>query len=214
VAGKAYLSTAETAWRRRWDYYNGTWHGKWSSELGGALVTLGVHAHDVVTSIVGPARNVFARVATRVNPVESEDCFSASLEMADGSLASFSLTVGSVEQITRLRFTFENLVAESNTRPYNSTSEPWQIFPDTPEAETAIQAALLRFKPYPEGFAGQFVGFSDALRSGAPFPVTMEDARQALELLTAFYLSARTKRPVDLPIPLDHPYYRGWLPEE
>lgn len=213
VAGRAYLSTAETAWRRRWDYYNGTWHGKWSSELGGALVTLGIHAHDVVTSIIGPARSVFARVATRVNPVESEDCFSASLEMADGSLASFSLTVGSVEQITRLRFVFENLAAESNTQPYRSTSEPWQIFPDTAEAGAAIQAALLRFIPYPEGFTGQFVGFSAALGSGTPFPVTMEDARQALELLTAFYLSARTNRPVDLPIPIDHPYYRGWLPE-
>ncbi len=214
IAGKAYLTTAETSWRRRWDYYNGTWHGKWSSELGGALVTLGIHAHDVVTSIVGPARNVFARVATRVNPVESEDCFSASLEMADGSLASFSLTVGSVEQITRLRFVFENLVAESHPQPYRSGSEPWQIFPDTPEADAAIQAALQHFSPLPEGFAGQFAGFAEALRSGAAFPVTMEDARQALELLTAFFLSARTRQAVDLPIPPDHPYYRGWLPEK
>ena len=87
VTGRAYLSTAETAWRRRWEYYDGTWHGRWASELGGALVTLGIHAHDVVTSIVGPARSVYARMSTLVNPVETEDCFSASLEMADGSLA-------------------------------------------------------------------------------------------------------------------------------
>lgn len=213
VAGRAYLTTAETAWRRRWDYYNGTWHGKWASELGGALVTLGIHAHDVVTSIVGPAQNVFARVATRVNPVESEDCFSASLEMADGSLATFALTVGSVEQVTRLRFVFENLVAESHNSAYRSTSEPWKIYPDTPEAGAAIDAALQRFHPQPEGFAGQFVGFSEALCSGSAFPVTMADARQALELLTAFFWSARTRQAVDLPIPPDHPYYRGWLPD-
>jgi predicted dehydrogenase len=119
-----------------------------------------------------------------------------------------------VEQITRLRFVFENLVAESNPTPYRPTAEPWQIFPDTPEAGAAIEAALQHFQPLPEGFAGQFVGFSEALRTGSDFPVTMADARQALELLTAFFLSARTRQAVDLPILPDHPYYRGWLPED
>ena len=214
VTGRAYLATAETAWRRRWDYYNGTWHGKWASELGGALVTLGIHAHDVLTSILGPARSVFARMATLVNPVESEDCFSASLEMADGSLASLSLTTGSAEPITRLRFVFANLTAESNTRTYSVTAEPWTYTPDSPQAEAAMQAALERFTPQPEGFTGQFVGFHRALQTGSAFPVTMEDSRQAIELLTGFYLSSRTRRPVDLPIPADHPYYDGWLPED
>ena len=216
VTGPAYLSMVETAWRRRWEYYNGTWHGKYATELGGAVVTLGIHAHDVLTSILGPARSVFARMATRVNPVESEDCFSASLEMADGSLASLGLTVGSVEQITRLRFVFANLVAESNTVPYSPTGEPWKIIPDTPEAEAAIQATLQRFVPIPEGFAGQFLAFSEVMRHGGQgeFPVTMNDARQAVELLTAFFYSSRTRSVVDLPIQPDHPYYDGWLPKE
>lgn len=213
VTGQAYLATCETAWRRRWDYYDGTWHGKWHSELGGALVTLGIHAHDVVTSILGPPRSVFARMKSLVNPVESEDCVSASLEMTDGSLASLSLTTGSVEQITRLRFVFANLVAESNTRAYNCTSEPWKITPDTPQAEAAIQAALENFTPQPEGFMGHFRAFPACLESGMPFPVTLKDAREAIELLTAMYLSSRTNRPVELPVPPDHPYYDGWLPK-
>ena len=50
-------------------------------------------------------------------------------------------------------------------------------------------------------------------RFSPAFPVTLADSRQALELLTACFLSARTHRPVDLPIPPDHPYYAGWLPE-
>jgi predicted dehydrogenase len=213
VTGRAYLATAETAWRRRWDYYNGTWHGKWSSELGGALVTLGIHAHDVLTSIIGPARSVFARMNTRVNPVETEDCFSASLEMADGSLASLSLTTGSCDQITRLRFTFANLSAESPSQTYGGTSAPWKITPDSPEAAVAIEAALARFTPLPEGFAGHFSGFYTGLRDNTPFPVTLDDSRQAIELLTAFFLSSRSNRPVELPILPDHPYYDGWLPD-
>lgn len=213
VTGRAYLSLAETAWRRRWEYYNGTWHGKWSSELGGALVTLGIHAHDVLTSVVGPARSVYARMRTLVNPVETEDTFCAALEMADGSLASLALTTGSCEQVTRLRFVFANMTAENHHRPYNSSSEPWKITPDTPEAEAAIAAALERFTPIPEGFIGQFIGFSEGLRTGAAFPVSLADSREAIELLTAFFLSARTDRPVELPIAPDHPYYAGWLPQ-
>ena len=214
MTGRAYLTTAETSWRRRWEYYNGTWHGKWASELGGALVTLGIHAHDVLTSVVGPARSVFARMRTLVNPVETEDCFSASLEMADGSLASFSLTTGSAAQITRLRFVFANLTAESTGNPYNSASEPWKFTPDTPEADAAIQAALARFHAHPEGFAGQFC-FCRALRSGAAFPVTLDEFSASRWNCSApSYLSARTNQPVELPILPDHPYYDGWLPKE
>jgi predicted dehydrogenase len=214
VTGRAYLSTAETAWRRRWDYYDGTWHGRWASELGGALVTLGIHAHDVVTSVVGPARSVYARMSTLVNPVETEDCFSASLEMADGSLAAFALTTGSTDQITRLRFVFANLTAESNTKTYAAASEPWKFTGDNPDVEAAMAEALSRFTPMAEGFSGQFTAFYDCLRSGAEFPVTMADSRQAIELLTAFFLSARTHQEVNLPILPDHPYYQGWLPTE
>ncbi len=213
VTGRAYLSTAETAWRRRWEYYYNTWHGRWASELGGALVTLGIHAHDVVTSIVGPARRVFARMDTLVNPVESEDTYTASLEMADGSLAAIALTTGSTDQITRLRFVFANLTAESHVdKAYAPTGEPWKFTPDSPQADAAIAEALSRFTPLPEGFTGQFTAFYDCLRSGVDFPVTMTDARQAIELLTAFFLSARTHQEVELPIPPDHPYYHGWLP--
>ena len=35
VAGRAYLTTVETAWRRRPEYYAVPWRGKWKTELGG-----------------------------------------------------------------------------------------------------------------------------------------------------------------------------------
>ncbi len=95
VAGPAYLATVETAWRRRPPYYAGTWRGKWATELGGALVTLAIHAHDLVTYILGPVANVYARTLTAVNAIETEDTVSASLQMADGALCSLAVTTGS-----------------------------------------------------------------------------------------------------------------------
>jgi len=40
----------------------------------------------------------------------------------------------------------------------------------------------------------------------------LADARAALELITAVYLSARTGQVVTLPIGRAHPYYTGWPP--
>lgn len=213
VTGKAYLSTVETAWRRRADYYATPWRGKWSTEMGGTLVTHAIHEHDLLVSVLGPVRSVFARTATRIHPIEVEDCASISLEMADGSLASSSVTVGSSEQISRLRFCFENLSAESNTEPYSNSSEPWKITADSPEAAEQIEAALARFVPETESFEGQFLRYSDAIRGGGHLPVSLEDARASVELLTAIYASARSHIPVDLPIPKDHPLYAGWAPD-
>ncbi len=212
VTGRAYLSTVETAWRRRPEYYVVPWRGKWKTELGGPLVTLAIHAHDGLYFILGPARSVFARTATLVNPIETEDCVSASLEMADGSLCSLSVTTGSAKEITRHRFCFSAMVAESNSQPYINTRDPWTFVGDSPEAEQRIQATLARFVASPEGFAGQFFRYHQALQAGAALPVTLADARAALELVTAIYTSAQTGQPVDLPLGSDHPRYAGWQP--
>ena len=212
LVGQAFLTTVETAWRRRAAYYAVPWRGKWETELGGALVTLAIHAHDILYYVLGPIKSVFARTATKVNPIETEDCVSASLEMADGSLASLSVTTGSTGEISRHRFCFKNLTAESNTASYSNTSDPWTFTGDSPEITDRINEALTRFTPLPERFVGQFYRFSEAFRNGTELPVTLADARASLELITALYYSAQTGQAVNLPIGSDHPKYASWRP--
>jgi predicted dehydrogenase len=212
LAGRAYLTTIETAWRRREEYYAVPWRGKWETELGGPLVTLAIHAHDTLYYVLGPAKTVFARATTLVNPIETEDCVAAALEMADGSLASLSVTTGSVEQISRHRFCFSGLTAESNTEPYRNTADPWTFTGDSPELAEQIEDALAAFVPQPEHFMGQFSRFHDALVNGTELPVTLSDARNSIELITAIYHSAETGQAVELPIGQDHPKYAGWQP--
>ncbi|HEU0296586.1 MAG TPA: Gfo/Idh/MocA family oxidoreductase [Anaerolineales bacterium] len=212
LTGRAYLTTAETSWRRRPEYYAVPWRGKWRTELGGPIVSQAIHAHDLIYYLLGPVRNVFARSTKLVNPVETEDCVSASLEMSDGSLCSLSVTIGSAREISRHRFCFRDLTAESNTEPYANTADPWMFAGDTPEIQESIDSALQQFQPLPEGFAGQFYRFFHALKDGTEIPVTLNDSRAALELITALYESARTRQAVSLPISDDHPYYSGWQP--
>jgi predicted dehydrogenase len=212
ITGRAYLTTVETAWRRRPAYYAVPWRSRWATELGGPIVNLAIHAHDLVYYVLGRARRVSAHLTTRVNPIETEDCIAAWLEMADGSLTTLAVTTGSAHEISRHRFCFANLSAESNTAPYRSSSEPWNFTADTPEIEGRIQEVLATFEPQPEGFAGQFSRYHHALRAGTELPVTLADARAALELITAIYHSARTRRLVELPLDSAHPLYGGWQP--
>lgn len=212
LTGKLYFSTIETLWKRRPAYYNNPWRGKWKTELGGTLTTHAIHAHDLLCWVAGPVRSVFARTTTRVNPIEVEDCAAVSLEMADGSLATLSVTIGATTEISKLRFCFENMTVESGGSQYSPGSEPWTFFPETSEIGDKIQAALADFQPKPERFAGQFLDFHAALESGGALPITVDDARASIELLTALYDSAASGSAVALPLAPSHPKYGGWQP--
>ena len=215
VAGKAYLSTIETSWRRESDYYAIAWRGKYATELGGVCLTQALHAHDMLSFIAGPVAAVFARTNTSVNNIEVEDCASASLLMADGSLATLSATLGAAVEISRLRFMFENLTAESQSpEAYRPGKEPWVIIGKTPEAEARIAAALAGFVPMPESFEGQFTAMHACLTSDAPPPVSLADARRSLELITALYHSAETGENVVLPVGPGHAKYGNWVPAQ
>jgi predicted dehydrogenase len=214
LVGRTYAATVETHWRRLPAYYDNPWRGRWASELGGCLTTHAIHGHDILTYILGPVASVYARTTTRVNPIETEDCAAAVLEMADGSLTTLSVTLGSEEEISRLRFCFEGLTAESNHSPYNPGTTPWRFIAADPERQKIIDAAVAEAPSGPERNAGQFIRLHKALTEGGPLPVAIADARQSLELLTAAYHSARTGTAVHLPLGRDHPLYGGWAMRE
>ena len=212
LAGTPYVASVETFWRRGADYYAVAWRGRFDTELGGICVSHAIHAHDLLVSLLGPVRRLYARTATRVNPIETEDCAAATLEFESGALATLTATLGSARELSRLRLAFEHFSAESGLSPYKPGSEPWTFEPATPEASAQIDAALAGFEPGPELYAGQFAAFHRARTAGGAFPVTVADARGAIEMVTALYHSARTGEPVDLPLGPDHPLYRGWIP--
>ncbi len=212
IAGKPYLATVETAWRRAPKYYETPWRGRGKSELGGVLLSQAIHSHDLMTYLMGPVASVFARTATRVNPVEVEDCAVASLVMQSGALTSLAATLGSHKEISRLRLCFEHVTFESSQTPYSPGDDPWEIVPASPEAAQRIADALTGHHVTPSGFEGLIGAYHIALATGGALPVTLVDARQSLELVTALYYSAATGTVANLPVGPDHPKYHGWHP--
>jgi predicted dehydrogenase len=213
LAGKPYVGTVETLWRREADYYTVPWRGKWKTELGGVLMGHAIHPHDMFVYLMGPLKSLFGRVATRVNPIEVEDCISASVELESGALGSFTATLGSADEITRIRLAFENVTIESDHSPYNPGAALWKILPRNNDTAAKIATLLKHWQPVPPRFATQMARFHDALISGGPLPVTSADSRRALEIVTAFYHSSATRTEVTMPIGPEHPKYNGWLPE-
>ncbi|MCM2293134.1 Gfo/Idh/MocA family oxidoreductase [Allorhizobium sp. BGMRC 0089] len=213
LAGKPYVATAETHWQRLPEYYAVPWRGKWATELGGVLMTHAIHLNDMLTYLMGPIAAMYSRIATRVNAIEVEDCVSMSLEMKNGALATISATLGSVEEISRLRLCFENVVFESNHEAYNPGIDPWKILPTTPETGEKIAALLENWQPVPNRFGGQFRAFHQALVTGGPLPVTTADARASLELITGCYFSSDNRQEVTFPLNADNAYYQGWRPQ-
>lgn len=214
IAGRAFVSSVETAWLRGPDYYSVPWRGKFATELGGVLLTQSIHIHDLFLWLMGPAAEVKGFKATRVNPIEVEDCAVASLRMADGSLASLTATLGSARPVTRIRLCFENLVIERqgyDGEAIKPGAEPWTVTARTPELQAEADRLLAEATPGPADFAGQFSDFAQALDDSRPFAVTLDDARRSLELVTAQFHSAETGETVPLPIGSDHPRYDGWV---
>jgi predicted dehydrogenase len=212
LAGTPCVATIETHWNRTAAYYAVAWRGRRASELGGAVLSHAIHAHDLLTAVLGPVRQVNARLATRVNPIETEDCAAILFEMASGALATSSVTLGAATDMSRLRFCFSGLTAQSGLAPYAPASDPWTFTARRPEEQAAIDRLLAAWTPHEEGFARLFALFHGALEGTMPPPVTVADARASLQLVTAIYHAAATNATVELPLARDHPGYRGWLP--
>ena len=134
-------------------YYEVPWRGRKATELGGAIISHVIHAHDLLTFTLGPVRRVFARLATRVNPIETEDCAAIVLEMASGALVTSSVTLGAAEELSKFRFCFADLTAESpGTPPYRPAEGEWRFIPRGQRGQAEIDAALRDFVPRQEGF--------------------------------------------------------------
>ncbi|WP_421359728.1 Gfo/Idh/MocA family protein [Agrobacterium rosae] len=212
LAGKPYVATAETLWKRDAAYYDNPWRGRWATELGGVLMTHAIHLHDMMTYLMGPIDRVFARAATRVNSIEVEDCVSASLLMKNGALVSLTATLGSQEEISRLRLAFENVTFESNHAAYSPGDGPWRIIPADEEIGNKIDALLSDMPTVGRRFNGQMEAFYHTLEKGEKPPVTTSDARGSLELVAAIYHSNDINADVALPITKGHPKYISWRP--
>lgn len=213
LTGRLYTASAATWWRRGQAYYDSApWRGTWAGERGGSVLTHAIHVHDLLTHLGGPLAEVRAMTATRVNDIETEDCAVAAGRTADGALVTMNVNVGAATESSRLAWCFEHVTIESTTAPYDPSAGPWTFRFSDPDVEAEAERIWATLPEQPPLFAGQFQGFVDAVRTGVPLPVDLDDATRSLELVTAWYRSARTGSVETLPLAADDPGRSSWQP--
>jgi predicted dehydrogenase len=211
MLGKPYVLALETHWQRDAAYYAERWRGSWKGELGGAIVSHAIHAHNLVSLLVGDITHVSAFIDTRVNPIETEDCAAISMRTSQGALVSSSITLGAAGSKSRFRACFEHVTMTSSTEPYHVGAGPWIFEATNPDRQAEFDAFLATVPPVGSRFVGQMTDIHAHLTGQTELYLpTFEEGRQSIELITALYDSAQNGRMVQLPLAADHPMRAGW----
>jgi predicted dehydrogenase len=212
LTGQVQTAALETHWSRGADYYAVPWRGTWEGERGGAVLGHAIHNHDLLTHIAGEIASVSAMTATRVNPIETEDCAAITFQMQSGALCTSNITLGAAGDETRLRVVFEHLTATSGVEPYAPGAASWTFKARDPKAQRAINVAVAAAPDAATGFAGFFAEIGKALNDRPNDAVSLDDGAASVGLVTAIYHAERTGERVALPITKTHPLYEGWMP--
>ncbi|MDC0445238.1 Gfo/Idh/MocA family oxidoreductase [Candidatus Pelagibacter sp.] len=215
LAGKPLVASLETHWNRGKEYYSKAWRGTWEGEQGGAILSHAIHIHDLICMIFGPVSNVFAKLTTRVNNIEVEDCAALSIEMGNGALVTSSITLGAAEDISRIKICFNNLTVESAgspDKPYNPADDEWKFLARESVTQKQVDEILYKVKLTKSWYAGMFDEIAKKLDGDSSDEVTLSNARESLEFVTAVYNSSRERKNIYLPIEKDNPLYNSWLP--
>ena len=194
VAGRPSVATAETHWFRGAAYYAAaSWRGTFDGELGGCLTTHAIHIHDILCEVLGPIASVHARTSNRLNRNETEDMAVLSLAFENGAFATSSVTLGSRQETSRLRFCFDELVAESGLCALQPRPRPLDLPERRPGRRPAASPRRSRTSSRcPSASSASSTACTPPSPAAAPLPVTLTDARRSIELLTAAYYSALT----------------------
>ena len=216
IIGKPLIASLETHWNRGKDYYSKPWRGTWKGEQGGAILSHSIHIHDLVSMILGPVSSVFAKLKTRVNDIEVEDCAALSIEMENGSLVTSSITLGAANNTSRLKFCFEGVTVESGAspdKPYTPGDDEWIFLARAPVKQSQIDEILSRVTKPKSWYAGMFDQIANKLNGLPSDEITLLDARKSLEFITAVYDSSRKNKNIKLPIDKHNKLYNSWLPK-
>ncbi len=215
LAGKPLIGSLETHWNRGEEYYSKAWRGTWEGEQGGAILSHSIHIHDLISMIFGPISSVFAKLTTKVNDIEVEDCAALSIEMENGALVTSSVTLGAANDTSRLKFCFSGVTVESGAspdKPYNPADDIWKFLAREPVKQSQIDDILSKVQNPKSWYSGMFDEIANKLDGKKSDEVTLSDARKSLEFVTAVYHSSREKKNINLPITKENPLYNSWLP--
>jgi predicted dehydrogenase len=171
------------------------WRGTWALDGGGVLMNQGIHMVDLLIWVMGDPVSVKAHAHTLHRDIEVEDTLAATLEFANGSLASITATTTAAPGFPhRLEFygTEGAIQIEGETPGRWTLVNPDKAAVMPPETEASADAGA---GGDPRGIAltGHIAiirDFIEAVRTGEPPQVDGHEGRRSLDVVLAIYEAA------------------------
>jgi UDP-N-acetyl-2-amino-2-deoxyglucuronate dehydrogenase len=202
--GQLALCSAYVKWWRTPEYYSGSsWKGTRSLDGGGALMNQAIHAVDLLQWLVGRPAKVSAQVRTLVHKIEMEDTAVAWLEFPTGALGVIEAAT-SCYPGSRLRI---EIAGERGTAILEDDRILKWEFADPLPGDDLIglggRSSIGGGASDPKAIGGDghrllVADLADAIRNGRPPLIDSREARNAVAIIEAIYVSARTRSAVSL----------------
>jgi predicted dehydrogenase len=207
--GKIVLGDAYVKWFRSQEYYDSSrWKGTWALDGGGALMNQSIHAIDLLSWFMGPVESVMARSKTLTHSnIEVEDTAVAILNFANGAMGVIEGTTSSYPGF------FKKIEISGNSGSVVMEEENivmWKFLEEHDGDETIRKEFSGKTKtgggaadPKAIGYIGhkkQFINVFDAIENKGELLIDGNEARKAVEIIEAIYLSSKENRVVTLPL--------------
>lgn len=202
--GRLVLADAYVKWYRSQEYYHG-WHGTWALDGGGVLMNQSIHSIDLVQWFAGPVDTISGRIATLGHEIETEDTASALLTFKSGALGVIQ---GATSCWPGDRARVELHGTKGTIVLHDGQITTWELSDSTPEEESAVTSLEAQDgRSFADPMAITYLQHRlqiedtiDAIARDREPRITGLEARKAIEVIRAIYLSAQRGTKVQLPL--------------
>ena len=195
--GRMSYVSVHVPWWRSDEYYKSKWRGTWALDGGGALMNQSIHMIDLLQYLAGPIDSLQAYIATIGHAIEVEDTATAIVRFKNQALGGI---YGSTASFPGMFRRIEITGTKGTVILVDNAIKTWQ-FADQTEVDSQI---LNRFKEInggggvsdPSAISFQshqknISAFIESIESGTPFEIDGNEARKAVEIVLAIYVSAK-----------------------
>jgi UDP-N-acetyl-2-amino-2-deoxyglucuronate dehydrogenase len=193
--GRILLASGHVKWYRPPEYYGTSrWRGTWALDGGGAVMNQGIHTLDLMLHLLGDVASVCARARALRHAVEVEDTGVASLELRSGALATFEASTAAYPGYKRrLEISGERgTIVIEHDRVIAADLAPgapgFEVSPPAASGESASSHLVSDATPHRRIFED----FLRAVRDGTRPICDGREGKRSVDLVRAFYESART----------------------
>ncbi|MBX2989397.1 MAG: Gfo/Idh/MocA family oxidoreductase [Bdellovibrionaceae bacterium] len=199
--GRLVMGTVRVRWARDQHYYDqDDWRGTWHLD-GGVFTNQASHHVDLLHWMMGDVESVFAKSDTFLVNTETEDTGIAVIRFKSGALGVIEATTACRPKDLEGSL---SVMGEAGTVEISGFAvnqmRHWNFVPATQEDQNIVQNYSVNPpNVYGYGHKAYYEHVVDVLNGQATHPVSGDEGRKSLELITAIYESIESKAEVKFP---------------